>query len=405
MPGVTRRGDFLSYRRDDAGPYARSLQLQLSQRVPDALVFMDLDSIEPCLDFAEVIEEALNSSAVLVALIGRQWATVTDEDGARRLDNPDDYVRFEVTTALERGVRVIPVLIDGARALRRQDLPEGLHKLARLNAHKLSYDRYQDDADRLLDLIQRVLAAVGQEPETERERELPARNAENSADRQAQDEAEQEAREKADVFDPTQQGMPAAPHDEQGNYENPAGSGAEIPGLRLTPEERERRVAKFRATRETAHRHQVEEYRKAAEEEPATALGATPGAVTSSSTSSAAPTGTLASDEALAALRGRLNPDPQIQTAPTTPGPSKRLVEMVMPQIGSDHEGTVTRWLKRQGAFVRIGEPLCELSTDQVDVEIPSPVTGFLRRIDVDEDETVSVGTTLAIIEEPPERG
>ena len=60
MPGASRRGVFLSYRRDDAGPYARSLQLQLSQRFPDAFIFMDLDSIEPGLDFAEVIEEAVN---------------------------------------------------------------------------------------------------------------------------------------------------------------------------------------------------------------------------------------------------------------------------------------------------------------------------------------------------------
>lgn len=183
MPGAERRGVFLSYRRDDAGPYARSLQLQLSQRIPDARIFMDLDSIEPGLDFAEVIEEAVNSSAVLVALIGRQWVTLTGEDGARRLDNPDDYVRFEVTTALERGVRVIPVLIDGARALRRQDLPAELHKLARLNAAKLSYDRYQDDADRLLDLIQRVLATVGEEPLAEEERQLLDRKGGEKADR------------------------------------------------------------------------------------------------------------------------------------------------------------------------------------------------------------------------------
>jgi hypothetical protein len=174
MPGASRRGVFLSYRRDDAGPYARSLQLQLSQRIPDAPIFMDLDSIEPGLDFAEVIEGAVNSSAVLVALIGRQWATLTDQAGVRRLDNPDDYVRFEVKTALERGVRVIPVLVDGAKPLRQQDLPAELHKLARLNAHKLSYDRYQDDAGRLLDLVQRVLAAVGEEPPPERERGLPA---------------------------------------------------------------------------------------------------------------------------------------------------------------------------------------------------------------------------------------
>lgn len=185
MPGAERRGVFLSYRRDDAGPHARSLQVQLSQRMPDARIFMDLDSIEPGLDFAEVIEDALNSSAVLVVLIGRQWVTLTGEDGARRLDNPDDYVRFEVTTALERGVRVIPVLIDGASALRRQDLPAELHKLARLNAAKLSYDRYQDDADRLLDLIQRVLTTVGAKPLAEAERELPDRKGGEKADREA----------------------------------------------------------------------------------------------------------------------------------------------------------------------------------------------------------------------------
>ena len=160
MAGLSSRGIFLSYRREDAAPYARLLQFQLSERIPDARVFMDLDSIEPGLDFAEVIREAVDSCAVLVALIGRQWATLTDEEGRRRLDNPDDYVRFEVQTALERGVRVIPVLVDGARPLRQQQLPSELQKLARLNALELSYGRYEYDADRLLNLLQRVLAAA-----------------------------------------------------------------------------------------------------------------------------------------------------------------------------------------------------------------------------------------------------
>jgi thioredoxin len=118
---------------------------------------MDLDSIEAGLDFAEVIREAVNSCAVLIALIGRQWATLSDEEGPR-LDNPDDFVRFEVQAALERGVRVIPVLVDDARPLRQQQLPSELQKLARLNALELSYGRYEYDADKLLNLIQRVLA-------------------------------------------------------------------------------------------------------------------------------------------------------------------------------------------------------------------------------------------------------
>jgi hypothetical protein len=152
-----QREIFLSYRRQDAAPYARLLQSQLKERFPAAHIFLDLDSIEPGRDFAEVIQEAIGSCAVLVTLIGRQWTTVTDGQGRRRLDDPDDYVRFEVQTALDRGVRVIPVLVDGAAPLRGQELPAGLRPLARLNALELSYCRYEFDANRLLDLIQQVL--------------------------------------------------------------------------------------------------------------------------------------------------------------------------------------------------------------------------------------------------------
>jgi glucose/arabinose dehydrogenase len=169
VAGSSSGGIFLSYRREDAAPYARLLQYQLSERFPDARVFMDLDSIEAGLDFAEVIRDAVGSSAVLVALIGRQWATLADEQGRRRLDDPDDYVRFEVQTALKRGVRVIPVLVDNARPLRQQQLPAELHKLARLNALELSYGRYQYDSGRLLDLVQRVLAAAGDLAEPRRQ--------------------------------------------------------------------------------------------------------------------------------------------------------------------------------------------------------------------------------------------
>ena len=83
MAGFSSRGIFLSYRREDTAPYARLLQFQLRERFPDARVFLDLDSIEVGLDFAEVIREAVESCTVLVALIGRQWATLADEEGHR----------------------------------------------------------------------------------------------------------------------------------------------------------------------------------------------------------------------------------------------------------------------------------------------------------------------------------
>jgi TIR domain len=161
---VTPSGVFISYRREDAAPYARLLQFQLRGRFPHAQVFIDVDSIEPGLDFAEVIRDAVGSCAVLLALVGRQWLTLTDESGNRRLDDPDDYVRLEVQTALDRGVRVIPVLVDGAQPLRQHQLPVTLQKLSRLNALELSYGRYQYDADRLLDIIQRVLAVTSSGP-------------------------------------------------------------------------------------------------------------------------------------------------------------------------------------------------------------------------------------------------
>jgi 2-oxoglutarate dehydrogenase E2 component (dihydrolipoamide succinyltransferase) len=81
-------------------------------------------------------------------------------------------------------------------------------------------------------------------------------------------------------------------------------------------------------------------------------------------------------------------------------------VSVSMPQLGeSVTEGTVTRWLKREGDHVFADEPLLEVSTDKVDTEIPSPVSGVLRGITVAEDETVAVGAELAVIDEDTPRG
>jgi hypothetical protein len=158
MTAPSAYGVFISYRRSDAGPYARLLKVQLSQHLAGAPVFMDLDSIEAGTDFAEAIKAGVDSCRVLVALIGPRWLAVTDE-GGRRLDDPDDYVRFEIATALERRARVIPVLVDGATMPRRQQLPDDLANLARLNALPMSYDRYEYDESRLITIIQKTLAA------------------------------------------------------------------------------------------------------------------------------------------------------------------------------------------------------------------------------------------------------
>lgn len=85
-----RPGIFINYRHADALPHARLLQVNLRERFPDAPVFMDLDSIEAGLDFAKVISDAINECRVMVVLIGPRWATLTDDQGRRRLEQPDD---------------------------------------------------------------------------------------------------------------------------------------------------------------------------------------------------------------------------------------------------------------------------------------------------------------------------
>src|SRR5437763_9994940 len=76
-------------------------------------------------------------------------------------------------------------------------------------------------------------------------------------------------------------------------------------------------------------------------------------------------------------------------------------VSVTMPQLGeSVSEGTVTRWLKKEGDKVEADEPLLEVSTDKVDTEIPAPAAGILASIKVAEDETVEVGAELALIDD-----
>ncbi|HEX8071631.1 MAG TPA: toll/interleukin-1 receptor domain-containing protein [Pyrinomonadaceae bacterium] len=116
-------GIFISYRRDDTAGHAGRLYDGLSARFGDDLIFMDIDQLEPGEDFVQVIEEAVGSCEILIALIGRSWLTNYDAAG-RRLDNPNDFVRLEIATALARNIRVIPILVQGAQMPRPEDLPE-----------------------------------------------------------------------------------------------------------------------------------------------------------------------------------------------------------------------------------------------------------------------------------------
>ena len=147
---------------------------------------MGVDSIEPGLDFVSILEEWVTSCDVLLALIGPRWLESADQDGQLRLQDPNDFVRIEIRSALEHGQRVILVLVDDAKMPRADQLPEDLRALGRRNAALLSHDRFGADVGKL---IASVRKAIAQEAEHCR-REAERRRAEEEAERKRAEEAE-----------------------------------------------------------------------------------------------------------------------------------------------------------------------------------------------------------------------
>jgi hypothetical protein len=165
---------FVSYRRDDAAGFAGRVEDELERRFGDVEVFRDVDDIASGEDFVRRLDRALQSCRVFVAVIGRSWLTARNADGTRRLDDPNDFVRQEISAALGRDVRVIPVLVDGARMPAEADLPQGLKSLARRQAHELSDSRWDYDMGRLASSVEETLGPQAKRKPANRRRLLSA---------------------------------------------------------------------------------------------------------------------------------------------------------------------------------------------------------------------------------------
>jgi hypothetical protein len=148
---------FLSYRREDSAGHVGRLHDALAGHFGPERVFMDIDSIGYGEDFVEAVEKAVGSCAVAVVVIGRQWLSASDKKGNRRLDDPGDFVHLEVATALRRGVKVIPALVQGAEMPSEDVLPGPLAKLARRNAIEISDSRWAFDVERLIAAVEEAL--------------------------------------------------------------------------------------------------------------------------------------------------------------------------------------------------------------------------------------------------------
>ena len=155
-------GIFISYRRDDSGGYAGRLFDILSTHFGRDHTYMDLDTIKGGDNFAAVIDEKIRQCDVLLAVIGEQWLTIASEGGGRRLEAPGDFVRMEIAKALERKVRVIPVLVGGATMPREEDLPAELRLLALHQAMDLRDAHFHADADLLINLLDKAVPGLDQ---------------------------------------------------------------------------------------------------------------------------------------------------------------------------------------------------------------------------------------------------
>ncbi|MBI5958442.1 MAG: SUMF1/EgtB/PvdO family nonheme iron enzyme [Chloroflexi bacterium] len=144
---------FICYRRDDAGGYALLLRERLEKHFE---VFQDITSIPPGADFRKVIANGVGSCDVLIAMIGKHWLTMHDDNGRRRLDDPRDFVRLEIATALERGIPVIPALLRGATMPSENDLPDPIKELAYRQGVELSDTRFDYDTQQLIAALQLI---------------------------------------------------------------------------------------------------------------------------------------------------------------------------------------------------------------------------------------------------------
>ena len=150
---------FISYRRDDAAGDAGRLADHLHRRFGKHRVFLDIDTIDPGTDFVRVLHASLQETAAVLVVIGPRWTSIRNAEGAPRLDSANDFVRLEVETALARTIPVVPVLVQGAKMPRAEDLPPSLASLVTRQAATLDHAEFHDDAERLCDRLATMIGS------------------------------------------------------------------------------------------------------------------------------------------------------------------------------------------------------------------------------------------------------
>jgi hypothetical protein len=166
-------GIFVSYRREDAGGYAGRIADLLSHRFGPETLFVDVDTILPGTDYPEVIQEKLDSCDVLLAVMGPQWSTAADSSGNKRLYNSADWVRREITAALQRQIPVVPILVGNAKLPSADELPDELRPLLLQQSWAVTPQGFRDKVNALgLQLEKLVRDEAAKRATIERQRRI-----------------------------------------------------------------------------------------------------------------------------------------------------------------------------------------------------------------------------------------
>jgi hypothetical protein len=149
---------FISYRRDDDAGMALALHSHLTRVLAEEQLFMDVeDGIPAGDDFVQVLEQRVSECRIMLVLIGKYWLRATNAAGERRLDNPEDFVRIEIESAIKTNKVVIPVLINDTEMPRSTELPDLMKPLARRQAVFTTTKRLRNDAAGLARILQNQL--------------------------------------------------------------------------------------------------------------------------------------------------------------------------------------------------------------------------------------------------------
>ncbi|MEW8049499.1 MAG: toll/interleukin-1 receptor domain-containing protein [Candidatus Thiodiazotropha sp.] len=146
----------MSYRREDSADVTGRIHDRLVEHFGESAVFMDVDDIPLGVDFTRYIDEKVGQCEVFLAVIGRDWLSATNEEGNRRLDQPGDYVRIELQSALKRNIPIIPLLVRRASMPEADELPESIREISKRNGMHVRADPdFRTDCDRLIEGLER----------------------------------------------------------------------------------------------------------------------------------------------------------------------------------------------------------------------------------------------------------